>query len=160
MAGRAVKSKRARVIFGPVTRPPPKKELGIAHRKHQRASVSMTNNRRKRLYKSGGKSENGKYYPSGRSKHLAASALRRPARYQKSTDDSVPELAFQHRIREVVKGFLNDVRFQDYPMGALQEAAEAYMERIFDSRHANHTKIQKKDIVVLFDFLRSWGVMR
>ncbi|KAI7252162.1 hypothetical protein KC343_g6027 [Hortaea werneckii] len=107
----------------------------------------MTNNRRKRLYKSG------------------ASALRRPARYQKSTDDSVPELAFQHRIREVVKGFLNDVRFQDYPMGALQEAAEAYMERIFDSvkrtaRHANHTKIQKKDIVVLFDFLRSWGVMR
>lgn len=92
----------------------------------------MTNNRRKRLYKSGGKSENGKYYRLGRSNHLAAGALRKSRRYQKPTDDSVSEPAFQHRIREVVEGFLNDVRFQDYPMGALQEAAEAYMERIFD----------------------------
>ena len=74
----------------------------------------------------------GRYLRSGRSNHLAAGGLRKSKRYQKPTDDSVPELAFQHRIKEVVEGFLSDVRFQDYPMGALQEAAEAYMERIFD----------------------------
>lgn len=92
----------------------------------------MTNNRRKHLYKSGGKSENGKFLRLGRSDCLAAVALRGPGGYQKSTDNSVPNLAFQHLVEEVAVGLGNEIRFQPSAMDALQEAAEAYMVHMFE----------------------------
>ncbi|KAI6881619.1 hypothetical protein KC363_g3299 [Hortaea werneckii] len=107
----------------------------------------MTIDRRKRLYKSG------------------AGALRKSRRYQMSTDNSVSELAFQHLVRVAVEGFLNDTQFQDYPMGALQKAAEAYIAHIFETAklialHVKHTKVQREDLRFVFSFLRSWGVIR
>ncbi|GAB1735767.1 hypothetical protein NU219Hw_g5113t1 [Hortaea werneckii] len=113
---RAVKSKRPAVIFGPKTLPPPKKKLGIAHRKHQRASVSMTNHRRKRLYKQG------------------TVALKESRRYQKSTDTVIPSRPFQRLVDEVAVGLKKEIRFEASAKDALQEAAEAYMVHIFECR--------------------------
>ncbi|KAI7466171.1 hypothetical protein KC367_g6306 [Hortaea werneckii] len=107
----------------------------------------MTNNRRKHLYKSG------------------AVALRGPGGYQKSTDNSVPKLAFQHLVEEVAVGLGNEIRFQPSAMDALQEAAEAYMVHMFElakltALHAKRTKIQNRDMKFVRSLLRGWGLLQ
>ncbi|RMZ29645.1 hypothetical protein D0859_06257 [Hortaea werneckii] len=102
----------------------------------------MTNNRRKHIYKSG------------------AVALRGPGGYQKSTDNSVPKLAFQHLVEEVAVGLGNEIRFQPSAMDALQEAAEAYMVHMFEPPHAKRTKIQKRDMKFVRSLLRGWGLLQ
>ncbi|KAI7540629.1 hypothetical protein KC331_g9064 [Hortaea werneckii] len=142
---RAVKSKRPTVQFAPVTRPPPKRNLGVAHRLHQRASVSMTNSRRKQQYK------------------LGTVARKESRRHQKSTDNLIPNRPFQRLVDEVAVGLKKEVRFEASAMDALQEAAEAYMVCIFEvtklaARHAKRDKIKKEDMKFAVGLLRSWGV--
>ncbi|KAI7214924.1 hypothetical protein KC333_g5735 [Hortaea werneckii] len=143
---RAVKSKRPAVKFGPVTLPAPRKRLGAATRQVQRASAITTNNRRKHQYK------------------LGTVALKESRRHQKSTDNAIPNRAFQRLVDEVAVGLKKEIRFQASAMDTLQEAAEAYMVHIFEStklaaRNAKRDKIKKEDMKFAVGLLRSWGVL-
>ena len=59
-------------------------------------------------------------------------ALREIRRYQKSTELMIRKLPFQRLVREIAEGFKIDLRFQSSTIGALQEAAEAYLVSLFD----------------------------
>ena len=85
-------------------------------------------------------------------------ALRQIRKYQKSTDLLIRKLPFQRLVREVVqKMFGTDgvggihYRFQSTALLALQEAAEAYLVRMFTqvndiAIHGNRQTIYPKDI--------------
>ncbi|KAI7277550.1 hypothetical protein KC345_g6547 [Hortaea werneckii] len=101
----------------------------------------MTNERRKRRYKQGTR------------------ALKEIRRYQMSTENLIPKLPFQRLVREIAVTNMRDVRFQASAMGALQEAAEAYLVHIFEitnlfAIHGKRVTIQKKDM----DLLRQVGL--
>lgn len=59
-------------------------------------------------------------------------ALREIRMYQKSTELGMLKIPFQRLVREVTLLFHNDLRFQKSAMGALQEAAEAFLTRFFE----------------------------
>ena len=78
-------------------------------------------------------------------------ALREIRKYQKSTDLLIKKLPFQRLVKEIAQGISSDLRFQSLALGALQEAAEAYLIQIFESAnmcaiHAKRVTIQPKDI--------------
>ena len=98
-------------------------------------------------------------------------ALREIRRYQKSTELLIRKLPFQRLVREIAQGmslvyfwlefsilillllidFKTDLRFQSSAIGALQEAAEAYLVGLFEDTnlaaiHAKRVTIQPKDI--------------
>jgi histone H3 len=78
-------------------------------------------------------------------------ALREIRRYQKSTDLLIRKLPFQRLVREIAQDFHNDLRFQSTAIGALQEAAESYLIRLFEDTnlcaiHAKRVTIMPKDI--------------
>ena len=78
-------------------------------------------------------------------------ALREIRRYQKSTDLLIRKLPFQRLVREVAQDFKTDLRFQSSAIGALQEAAEAYLVGLFEdvnlcAIHAKRVTIMVKDI--------------
>jgi histone H3 len=63
------------------------------------------------------------------------------------------ELSFQRLVCEIAYDFKSDLRFQESPILALQEASEAYLVLLFgDSTtllcaiHANHVTIMPKDM--------------
>ncbi|ORZ41063.1 histone H3 h3_3 [Catenaria anguillulae PL171] len=78
-------------------------------------------------------------------------ALREIRRYQKSTELLIRKLPFQRLVREIAQDFKTDLRFQSSAVGALQEAAEAYLVGLFEDTnlaaiHAKRVTIQPKDI--------------
>jgi histone H3/H4 len=73
------------------------------------------------------------------------------SKYQKSTDLLLRKLPFQRLVREIAQDFKNDLRFQSTAIGALQEAAEAYLVSLFEDTnlcaiHAKRVTIMPKDI--------------
>jgi len=78
-------------------------------------------------------------------------ALREIRRYQKGTDLLIRKLPFQRLVREIAQDFKDDLHFQSAAVGALQEAAEAYLVGVFEDTnlcaiHAKRVTIQPKDI--------------
>src|SRR5436305_2013190 len=59
-------------------------------------------------------------------------ALREIRRYQKSTETLIRKLPFQRLVREIAQDFRTGLRFQSAAIGALQEAAEAYLVSLFE----------------------------
>ena len=78
-------------------------------------------------------------------------ALRQIRRYQKSTELLIRKLPFQRLVREIAQNFGKDLRFQSQAVGALQEAAEAYLVGLFEDTnlcaiHAKRVTIMPRDI--------------
>ncbi|CAI5999881.1 unnamed protein product [Closterium sp. NIES-65] len=61
-------------------------------------------------------------------------ALREIRKYQKSTELLIRKLPFQRLVREIAQDFKTDLRFQSSAVMALQEAAEAYLLNIANSK--------------------------
>ena len=59
-------------------------------------------------------------------------ALREIRKYQKSTELLIRKLPFQRLVREIAQSFKSDLRFQSSAIGALQEAAEAFLVGLFE----------------------------
>ena len=78
-------------------------------------------------------------------------ALREIRRYQKSTELLIRKLPYARLVREIAQDFKTDLRFQREAIGALQEAGEAYLVRLFEDTnlcaiHAKCMTIMPKDI--------------
>ena len=78
-------------------------------------------------------------------------ALREFCRYQRTTELLIRKLPFNRLVREVAQDFKTDLRFQMQAIGALQEAAEAYLIGLFEDTnlcaiHAKRVTIMPKDI--------------
>lgn len=78
-------------------------------------------------------------------------AFREIRRYQKSTELLIRKLPFQRLVREIAQEFKTELRFQSSAIGALQEAAEAYLVSLFEdvnlcAIHAKRVTIMVKDI--------------
>ena len=78
-------------------------------------------------------------------------ALQEIRHYQKRTNLLIRKLPFQRLIRELAQKFKVNVRFRSSALMALQEAAEAYLVRIFEDTnlcaiHAKRVTIMPKDI--------------
>ena len=86
-------------------------------------------------------------------------ALREIRRYQKSTELLIRKLPFNRLMREITQDFKLELRFQPQAIGALQEAAEAYLVGLFEDTnlcaiHAKCVTIVPKDIQLA---RRIWG---
>ena len=78
-------------------------------------------------------------------------ALQEICHYQKRTNLLIHKLPFQRLIRELAQKFEVDVRFRSSALMTLQEAAEAYLVRLFEDMnlcaiHAKWVTIMPKDI--------------
>ena len=78
-------------------------------------------------------------------------ALREIRRFQKSTELLIRKLPFQRLVREIAQEMKSDLRFQSAAVGALQEAAEAYLVALFEDTnlcaiHAKRITIFPKDM--------------
>ena len=78
-------------------------------------------------------------------------ALREIRHYQKTTELLIRKLPFSRLVREIAQDFKTDLRFQPQAIGALQEAAEAYLVGLFEDTnlcaiHAKRVTIMPKDI--------------
>lgn len=74
-------------------------------------------------------------------------ALREIRRYQKSTDLLIRKLPFQRLVREIAQDFKTELRFQSAAIGALQEAAEAYLVGLFED--TNLCAIHAKRVTIM-----------
>ena len=101
----------------------------------------------------------GKYPPRGRLHkprryRPGTVALRQIRQYQKSTELLIRKLPFQRFVREVVYTlYKQQYRFQSTALLALQEAAEAYLVRMFEevnhiAIHGNRQTIMSKDMLL------------
>ena len=75
---------------------------------------------------------------------------------------SVHPLLFGITVREIAQDFKTDLRFQSAAVGALQEAAEAYLVGLFEDTnlcaiHAKRVTIMPKDIQ-LARRIREWRI--
>ena len=80
-------------------------------------------------------------------------ALQDIRRFQKTSALFIWKLPFQRLVREIAQDFKTDLRFQSAAMLCLQEAAEAYLVRLFDDAnlcaiHARRVTIMPKDILL------------
>ena len=68
--------------------------------------------------------------------------LREICCYQKSTELLIRKLLFNRLVRKIAQDYKTDLRFQSQAIGALQEAAEAYLVGLFEDTNlcAIHTK--------------------
>ena len=78
-------------------------------------------------------------------------ALREIRHYQKKTNLLIKRAPFARLVREIAQGCRQDLRFQNTAIGALQEAAEAYLVGLFEDTnlcaiHAKRITIMPKDI--------------
>ena len=78
-------------------------------------------------------------------------ALKDICHYQGSTALLIRKLPFQRVVREIAQDFKTDLRFQSAAVLCLQEAAEAYLVRLFDDAnlcaiHARRVTIMPKDL--------------
>ena len=86
-------------------------------------------------------------------------ALKDIRHYQGSTALLIRKLPFQRLVREIAQDFKTDLRFQSAAILCLQEAAEAYLVKLFDDAnlcaiHARRVTIMPKDILLA---RRIWG---
>ena len=63
----------------------------------------------------------------------------------------IRKLPFQRLVREIAHDLKSELRFQSSAIGALQEAAEAYLVSLFEDTnlctiHAKRVTIQSKDM--------------
>ena len=77
--------------------------------------------------------------------------LREIRHYQKKTNFLIKRAPFARLVREIAQGFRQDLRFQNSAIGALQEAAEAYIVGLFEDTnlcaiHAKRITIMSKDV--------------
>ena len=80
-------------------------------------------------------------------------ALQDIRHFQKTTALLIRKLPFQRLVREIAQEFKTDLRFQSAAILCLQEAAEAYLVRLFDDAnlcaiHAKRVTIMPKDILL------------
>ena len=78
-------------------------------------------------------------------------ALHEIRRYQKSTELLCRKLPISHLIREIAQAFKTDLRFQASAIGALHEAMEDYLVKLFEDTnlcaiHARRVTIMPKDM--------------
>ncbi|XP_074601145.1 histone H3.3-like [Brevipalpus obovatus] len=79
-------------------------------------------------------------------------ALREIRRLQKLTDQLIPRRPFFRLVKEISSDLQSeDLKFQSAALGALQEAAEAYMIRLFEDTqlcaiHAKRVTIMVRDV--------------
>jgi histone H3 len=78
-------------------------------------------------------------------------ALREIRRYQKSTELLILKGPFARLVREISQDFRADLRYNTHALLALQEAAEAFLTRLFEDTnlcaiHAKRVTIMPKDI--------------
>jgi histone H3 len=78
-------------------------------------------------------------------------ALREIRKFQRSTDVVIPKLPFQRLVREIAQQYRADLRFQSAAIGAIQEAAEAYLVGLMEDAnlcaiHAKRVTLMPKDI--------------
>ena len=78
-------------------------------------------------------------------------ALREIRKFQKSTELLIRKLPFQRLVRQIAHDLKPDLRFQSAAIGALQEAAEAYIVGLFEDTnlcaiHAKRVTIMPKDL--------------
>ena len=71
--------------------------------------------------------------------------------FQKTSALLIRKLPFQRLVREITQDYKTDLRFQSAAILCLQEAAEAYLVRLFDDAnlcaiHARRVTIMPKDI--------------
>lgn len=74
-------------------------------------------------------------------------ACREIRKEQKSTEQLIRRAPFQRLVREVAQSFKTDLRFQGSAIEVLQEAAEAFLVRVFENTqlaaiHAKRVTIQ------------------
>ena len=80
-------------------------------------------------------------------------ALQDIRHFQKTTALLIRKLPFQRLVREIAQDFKTDLRFQSAAILCLQEAAEAYLVRLFDDAnicaiHAKRVTTMPKDILL------------
>ena len=89
-------------------------------------------------------------------------ALREIQRYQKTTELLIRKFPFSRLVREITQDFKTDLRFQAAAIGALQEAAEAYLVGLFDDTnlcaiHARRVTIMPKDLQLARRIRGEWA---
>ena len=82
---------------------------------------------------------------------VGTAALKDIRHFQKTSVLLIRKLPFQRLVREIAQDFKTDLRFQSAAILCLQEAAEAYLVRLFDDAnlcaiHARRVTIMPKDI--------------
>ena len=80
-------------------------------------------------------------------------ALREIKKYQKSTDTLLPKTTISNIVREIADRIYPEVRFQDKAIDAFHQAAEAYMQEIFEDAqlcaiHAGRVTIGVNDVLL------------
>ena len=80
-------------------------------------------------------------------------ALQDIRHFQKTSALLIQKLPFQRLVREIAQDYKTDLRFQTVAILCLQEAAEAYLVRLFDDAnlcaiHARQVTIMPKDILL------------
>ena len=78
-------------------------------------------------------------------------ALREIRHYQKKTNLLIKRTPFARLVREIAQDFRQELRFQNSAIGALQEAAEAYLVGLFEDTnlcaiHAKRITIMPRDV--------------
>ena len=113
--------------------------------KRKKPASAIKEEKRKKIPATGGVKKPHRYRPG-------TVALREIRRYQKSTELLIPKLPFGRLVREMVNTFNTHLnRVVSDALGAVQEAAEAYLVDLFDGSnlsaiHAKRVTIQPKDI--------------
>ena len=82
---------------------------------------------------------------------LGTLALREIRHYQKKTNLLIRKAPFARLVREIAQREMQDLRFQNSAIGALQEAAEAYLVGLFEDTnlcaiHAKQITIMPRDV--------------
>ena len=82
---------------------------------------------------------------------VGTAALKDIRHFQKTSALLIRKLPFQRLVREIAQDYKTDLRFQSAAILCLQEAAEAYLVRLFDDAnlcaiHARRVTIMPKDI--------------
>ena len=109
----------------------PTRSTGL--RAHDKAGVPQRATKRKQRYRPG------------------TLALQEIRHYQKKTNQLIKRAPFARLVREIAQGCMQDLRFQNSAIDALQEAAEAYLVGLFEDTnlcaiHAKWITIMPKDI--------------
>ena len=78
-------------------------------------------------------------------------ALKDIRHFQKTTALLIRRLPFQRLVKEIAQDFKTDLRFQSAAILCLQEAVEAYLDRLFDDAnlcaiHTRRVTIMPRDI--------------
>lgn len=82
-------------------------------------------------------------------------ALREIRKFQRTTDLLIPKIPFQRLVREITQNLFpsEQYRFQSAAIGAIQEAAEAYLVGVMEdtqlcAQHARRMTIMPKDMAL------------